>query len=136
LARIKKEGATVKGLFLAMTIALTCTAAHAEMPHDHMYYENEVDREYARTMAQCTLDADQYTAEHVAPIEYGSLNALDEIKLRDKTYRRRYGLCMKAAGWPSPFPEDEYNPTAGQGPDYSTAAQRPPSPFDSRRQDT
>jgi hypothetical protein len=106
----------VKGLFLAITIALACTAAHAEMPYDQKYVENEtayiklrtdVGREYDRTMAQCNLDADQYMAEH--PIPEGSLEG---IKIHTKASRRRYSLCMNAAGWPSPYFEDVVDPIA------------------------
>jgi hypothetical protein len=92
----------VRGLFLAMTIAFACTAAQAKMPQDDKYFaneaiyirtSNEVHREYGRTMAQCRLDTDQYMSDQ-------------------RIYHGRYGLCMNAAGWPSPYLEDVVNPTA------------------------
>jgi hypothetical protein len=112
-----KESVTVKGLFLAMTFALAYTAAHADMPHDQTYIENEkayfkthdeVEQEYFRTMLQCKLDTDLYMAEHPVHAE----NYLDQMKIDEKTEHRRYALCMNAKGWPSPFTEDVDNPTA------------------------
>jgi hypothetical protein len=96
-------------------IALASTAAHAEMPIDlenndlitvYRGFENEVTRESGRLRAQCTMDADQYLAAYPVPE-----NSLEGIKEHAKVRGRRYGLCMNAAGWPSPYQADgEYDP--------------------------
>jgi hypothetical protein len=53
------------------------------------------------------MDADEYMAEHPIPED-----SLEGIKIHAKAYRRRYGLCVNAAGWPSPFLDGEIDPAA------------------------